>query len=134
MQDRFKFRVWDKENKTYKSPDAPFYICENGTILDKHFDIRNDVTVEFSTGLKDKNGKLIYKGDIVRYAEVEFEEDTEREIAEVIWGGDYHYPAFDLKNKDFDGMNALSYLFGDGWTVEIIGNIYEDPELLEIGQ
>ena len=49
----------------------------------------------------------------------------------VIWGSD-SYPAFDLKdNYDFDS-NAFSFIFNEGWTIEIIGNIYENPELLEV--
>lgn len=89
------------------------------------------------TGLKDKNGKLIYEGDIVRYAEFDWTDfsfkDWETEIGLVIWGNTYdnYYPAFDLKDKDFDGVNAFSYLFNEGWTIEVIGNIYENPELLE---
>lgn len=90
-----------------------------------------------STGLKDKNGKLIYEGDIVKYAEFDWTDfsfkDWETEIAQVVWGNTYdnYYPAFDLKDTDFDGTNAFAYLFNEGWTVEVIGNIYENKSLLE---
>lgn len=89
------------------------------------------------TGLKDKNGKLIYEGDIVKYAEFDWTDfsfkDWDTEIAQVVWGNTYdnYYPAFDLKDTDFDGTNAFSYLFNEGWTVEVIGNIYENKSLLE---
>ena len=94
-------------------------------------------TVGQCTGLKDKNGKLIYEGDIVKYAEFDWTDfsfnDWETEIAQVVWGNTYdnYYPAFDLKDTDFDGTNAFAYLFNEGWTIEAIGNIYENKELLE---
>ena len=89
------------------------------------------------TGLKDNNGKLIYEGDIVKYAEFDWTDfsfkDWETEIAQVVWGNTYdnYYPAFDLKDTDFDGTNAFAYLFNEGWTIEVISNIYQNPELLE---
>ncbi len=48
------YRIWDKINKTYESPNAPFYLCEDGRILDSHFNTRDgEVKIEFSIGLKD---------------------------------------------------------------------------------
>ena len=127
MEDRFKFRLFE----TY-----------NSTMLDcKDYDF-NEILgsgkpIMQCTGLKDKNGKLIYEGDIVKYAEFDWTDfsfkDWETEIAQVVWGNTYdnYYPAFDLKDTDFDGTNAFAYLFNEGWTIEVIGNIYENPELLE---
>lgn len=115
-----QYRVWDKTNKTYKSPDAPFYLCEDGAILDKHFDIRNkDVKIEFSTGLKDKNGKLIYEGDILK--------------------DNYHNHVIKFDNGSFvmnyynnEGEERNLLLYPQVLEVnEIIGNIYENHELLK---
>lgn len=141
MNDRFRFRVFYKpHNKIYN------VICLNS-------DRQKEIIIEYKgstalvewencdilqcTGLKDKNGKLIYEGDIVKYAEFDWTDfsfkDWETEIAQVVWGNTYdnYYPAFDLKDTDFDGTNSFAYLFNEGWTIEVIGNIYESPELLE---
>lgn len=115
MDNRLMYRIWDKENKTYESPDAPFYLCEDGTILDKHFDIRNkDVKIEFSTGLKDKNGKLIYEGDILRI--------NNREIHPVEYMDCY-------AQFHIEGHGVVESFFSN--TYEVIGNIYENQELLK---
>ena len=83
------------------------------------------------TGLKDKNGKEVFEGDIVEIYEHESESKTDRRVYEVIWGGT-DYPAFDLDGWDGE-TNALAELEQSGaWDWEVIGNIYENPDLLKI--
>lgn len=89
-------------------------------------------TVSQYTGSKDMNGVEIYEGDIVRVTLSSYE----KLVAYVEWFGDEGYPAFDLHQVNeafyFDS-NILSTVMNDGSEVEVIGNIYENPELLKEG-
>ena len=130
MQDRFKFRVWDKENFNYLEFEG-FKKCE----IEFNFDIdTNSIWIEFDkkkydvlqcTGLKDKNGKLIYEGDIIQIPD---DYDTygmfaceKREIY-------FNEGGFRLKPK-WD-KNSRGNWLEDTEDFEVIGNIYENPELI----
>ena len=83
------------------------------------------------TGLHDNNGQEIYECDILKV----ISEDGESYVATVKWFGDEGYPAFDLAGIpaawNYDA-NALATIFQSGVeTCEVIGNVFENPELLE---
>lgn len=155
MTDRFKFRAWDECNKIMhydfqfiKSGDSGNdWIIFQSDKQELNFDKEKNFCINIypnpyfaqqlkimqSTGLKDKNGKLIFEGDIVRYAEYEIEEvEPEWKYTEIVWGGSFDYPAFDLKQHNFDN-NGLSEIFACGWTIEVVGNIYESEEFKNEG-
>lgn len=76
------------------------------------------------TGLKDKTGKLIYEGDII-YKKGSKNYKKEKMYSRVCW--DSMYAQFNI--SDENGMHQMP---SNSNNIEIIGNIYENPELLEV--
>lgn len=124
-----KFRAWDR--LTDKMFPVGIIDCsiqvvyiEESNGLDS---CRNSDEVELMqfTGFKDKNGKEVFEGDIIK--------DSEDFIAQVVY--DKEYAGFGLNYQPFDLTDGLSVTFEElkneyQNTFEIIGNIYENPELL----
>ena len=75
----------------------------------------NDVILMQYTGYKDMKGREVYEGDIVRYYDDRYE-------VKWIWAGFY------LRSIQDDGFDELATTEN---FIEVIGNIYENPELLE---
>ena len=107
MESRFKFRAWDSIAKEYIFDSYALYeLFVN--------DLDDSYQVEQCTGLRDKNGKLIYEGDIV----TGFFNNNK-----VIWDkGSFCVD---------DGSGVFDELAKSNEDCVIIGNIHENPELLE---
>jgi len=78
-------------------------------------------TVGQWTGLLDSEGMKVYEGDIISTGEIR---------SEIKYFGDEDYPAFDLTGQLVEMINGLSYLSATS-SFEVIGNIHDDPELLD---
>lgn len=123
MNNRFKFRVWNKRTEEMLDVRLISYfstgnICrveaQNAVgdikILDDYKTSIEDIELMQCTGIKDKNGKLIYEGDIAK--------DRWGNIKEVKFRSGCFFWRFE--EATYWGSGAL----------EIIGNIYENKELL----
>ena len=95
-------------------------------------------TVGQFTGLADKNGKRIFEGDIVRF---QFDNDdcpwpnkrTEKHIGRVFWQNFRANFSIAMGRAGSSSINDDLWKYvQNGNRVEVIGNIYDNPELLEI--
>ena len=118
--DRFKFRVWDNEQKRYTSI-KPIVMCKDWFIREIAMqDNDGQYVIEQCTGLRDKNGLLIYEGDILQYTdangfkiqqEVVWDSETAR-FAHVVDGGCF--------NRTFSPLEREICA-----QKEVVGNIHE---------
>lgn len=150
-----KFRAWYK-GKLYKSR----VIVYNGQVFLNMADFNSCIELMQSTGLKDCNGKELFDGDIIEFDDTLYYEDESYGETNEVTGGecdiknlavvkikeglellleDYKYGGDLLKGKssemkyslyeeDIDLMEFLS----DPTNFKIVGNIYQNKELLEV--
>lgn len=124
------FRAWDKENK--KMIDVDILNWNNGEVDFIGDGITfilkaNDIELMQSTGLTDKNGKEIFEGDIIAINLEGIETPITAKVFQNRKIGILMFHAF----EDNEDVPMVELLEGDSVEFAIIGNIWEDGELLD---
>lgn len=167
MQDRFRYRVFDNDDR--KMHDVIFLNYENNSVEwyndnnKKRAAFIEEVPIVQCTGLKDKNGKLIYEGDIIvipnqyPFYDYKNKEDMKQDlnstkgeikgesilnyigIVEWIYSQwQYVYHCVNPEKRGISegvnhGLNDFGFDETRNTCYEVIGNIYENTELLREG-
>lgn len=140
-----KFRVWNKENSRMIYPErsdcAVWVDGENGWALLSHFTGKIEEIVPMNkewenlmmaTESKDKNEKLIYNGDVVKRMATKYDFDKpdgeETYYVEEVSIIEWRQNGFWVKDEGFGWEGEDLW---DWEQIEVIGNVFETPELLK---
>jgi len=112
--------AWDFINANYAETDG-YYFIDSVDFLDQ------------CTGLKDKNGKLIYENDFIRVINQDTKDRPDLQIGH-IWVDEMGCRWIKFKTEELSWNDFCSLIDYDGTlTIEVIGNIHENADLLEVG-
>lgn len=148
MSRQLKFRVWSPLNQKVLPCYSFNTILKNRFLIgysedfDKVFFLEDkDAVIQQFTGLQDKNGKDIYEGDIILNY---IDHDEIRPVLCVVGWSVYEeigfatfYPQKEVMEplkQNFNGVDLYEeypMCYGRGHGYEVLGNIFENPELLQ---
>ena len=123
-----KYRAWDKETQTML--DVSLIDFNKSVLVGEHWEFGetnfinfDDVNLMQSTGLFDKNGKEIFEKDILDY--------NGRKVI-VKWHGSYASFIYEFVDELQNRKTEWKPLYLSYYHFKIIGNVYQNPELLEL--
>lgn len=135
MSKEIKFRAWSEKANQFAVPEDNYIRLDGEAIAAAHYSlflgteeieevpeevIKDDITIEQYTGVKDKNGKEIYEGDIMSdHSIVRFSDDPDEVGSCGCCVPEFCGTGFIISNDYYPEQ------------LEVIGNIHENPELLE---
>lgn len=127
MNREIKFRAWHEQGKMIGWEELKYFVD-----LGSCFNDYKTLTLMQYTGLKDKNGKEIYEGDVVVFDE--FIPGNKQSAGQWIQNRSLKSLSISFKHGYFgvkgSGDDHISLYSAQSEHCEIIGNIYENPELL----
>ncbi len=135
MNDRFKFRIWDKEcNYFHDMPDYFVGMDASLNVLQRNhrneWDIlplenQENYVIQQCTGLKDKNGEFIFEGDLLH------SERNDELFDPAVFVIDWSEGIMWVDDIDPEVLGSCPFTLHENYDYEIIGNIFENPELLK---
>ena len=114
-----KFRMWSKDVNRYWYDPVNVYDCLKQSKIPEHKGLYDDMVWQQFTGMKDKNGTEIYEGDIVKglYKDTDYNHWDEIKASVVYCD---RFAGFSVGCENWVKQ-----------TIEVIGNVFENPELLK---
>nr|DAJ51007.1 MAG TPA: YopX protein [Caudoviricetes sp.] len=144
MKDRYLFKakridngewvqgalIYDNRDKLYRIITGIDY--STGTCLTTDHAPRVDSsTICSCTGLKDKNGNMVWENDIVKFNIYNYDKLKSSTISQIKWCSNLYAVSLVVNDKGTRG--TLGHLMELNKEVEVIGNIFDNPDLLGEG-
>jgi uncharacterized phage protein (TIGR01671 family) len=124
-----KFRFWSKNKQ--KFVQYPSIWCGGNGELYANMDEGDDIIIQQWTGLLDKNNKEIFEGDIIKIYNYGYVLCNGKSEGEIFYTVEWKNIGFTFNIINGEHMSGCGYYTTNPILYEIIGNIFENPELLE---